>query len=150
MISARSLSAVIGRPLPFNSRTDRSPFNPTASRSPSARARCKYRTCPTCSKSKQPLVATSFLPVARNLSQRSESSLRPTIFGLTMFWLDNRVARQFRSWPFTNLRDVAQKWRKEKQNAMREHQRPRIDFGCRKNRLCDLPQILDRPMSATT
>src|SRR6266550_3269435 len=83
--SARSLSAVIGRPFPFSSRTERSPFKPTAKRSPSARAACKYRTCPTCSKSKQPFVATSFFPAARNCSLRSESSSKPTILALMCF-----------------------------------------------------------------
>src|SRR5437867_3556758 len=108
--SARSRSVVIGRPLPFNSRTERSPFKPTTRKSPSARAACKYRTCPTCSRSKQPFVATSFFPAARNFSQRSESSSRSTIFGLIFSWskllVHYGIARQFRSWRVTDLRDV--------------------------------------------
>ena len=89
--SARSLSAAIGRPLPFNSRTERSPFKPTARKSPSARAACKYRTCPTWSRSKQPFVATSFLPLPRSVSHRSETSLKSITFGLMLFEFSYRL-----------------------------------------------------------
>src|SRR5437773_1840579 len=56
--SARSSAHRIGRPGPFSRRTEASPFSPTTSTSPSARAAARWRTWPGWRRSKQPFVKT--------------------------------------------------------------------------------------------
>src|SRR5215218_7056604 len=76
MTSARSRSGTKGRPSPFRRRTCSSELTPTTSRSPKPFAASRYRTCPTCSRSKQPLAKTTRAPPLRAMATRAIRRLR--------------------------------------------------------------------------
>src|SRR5215207_4451358 len=76
MTSARSRAGTKGRPSPFRCRTCSSELTPTTSRSPSPFAASRYRTCPTCSRSKQPLAKTTRAPPLRVMATRAIRRLR--------------------------------------------------------------------------
>src|SRR5215207_5100439 len=76
MTSARSRAGMKGRPSPFRCRTCSSELTPTTSRSPSPFAASRYRTCPTCSRSKQPLAKTTRAPPLREMATRAIRRLR--------------------------------------------------------------------------
>src|SRR5471030_1950831 len=69
--AARSDSEFTGRPAPFNCRVATSLLTPTSSASPKLRAFSRYVTWPRCKMSKQPLVTTSFFPLARKFFRHS-------------------------------------------------------------------------------
>src|SRR5208283_3392409 len=68
----------------FKRLTEASEFSPTMRISPSFLASFKYRMCPRCSRSKQPLVKTIFFPSALSLAAISLSSFRRRILDIML------------------------------------------------------------------
>src|SRR5262245_8259770 len=76
--AARSSKGVSGRPGPLSRVTPASPFTPTMSASPSARAERRSSRCPRWRRSKQPFVKTTLSPRRRASARKSRESASET------------------------------------------------------------------------
>src|SRR6266540_1785986 len=103
--NARSSSEWIGRPGPLRLRTLASALRPTSSASPSWRADWRYATWPRWSRSKQPLVATSFRPAARNAARQAASLSHGITFSAAFMRRDDgrSAVTCHRFWRFGDL-----------------------------------------------
>ena len=85
-ITARSRSWISGRPGPFSFRTLESLLMATNKRCPSSAASFRLAMCPTCNRSKQPLVKTVLNPCRRYSSASCRACSRSTILCLLQAW----------------------------------------------------------------
>ena len=87
----RSASEMIGRLGPFSRRMLSSVFTPTTSRSPCRLANWKYFTWPRWIRSKQPLVKTTRLPLARCRLQLGQQGVEAAAFALVQVCLGEQL-----------------------------------------------------------